>query len=236
LVIPPLTKVCGNTLNNIRRLHEQGVSLLAFEEVAGLEDLFGVSAADPVQVRNIKVNENLADNPLSKLAEIREYTEHRACVGKYKATTAEVLLDAEIPVLFVSKTKWGKTALYNIPPTVVRRQDQFNRVANGRASISRLINESTKLVLRYLSNPVVETSEGKVIAFEDARGGRHIIIEEDAHPFPARAIAPILTLNIPNVKVENIRSASTFTVVSHDDNGVCLSVSLEPDEFAIISL
>jgi len=236
LVIPPLTKICGSALNNIRRLHEQGVSLLAFEEVAGLEDLFGVIATDPVQVNNIKVNEKLADNPLAELAGLTEYTEHRACVGKYRATTAEVLLDAEIPVLFINKTKWGKTALYNIPPTAVRRQDQFNRVANGRANISRLINESTQLVLRYLSDPAVESSEGKIIAFEDTRGTRHIIVEEDAHPFPARAIRPILTLNIPNLKAENISSRSAFTIVSKDENKVRLNLSLEPDEFAIISL
>lgn len=236
LVIPPLTKICESALNNIRRLHEQGVSLLAFEEVAGLEDLFGVMAIDPVQVNNIKVNEKLVDNPLSKLAGLTEYTEHRAGVGKYRATTAEVLLDAEIPVLFINKTKWGKTALYNIPPSAVRRQDQFNRVANGRANISRLINESTQLVLRYLSNPAVETSEGKIIAFEDTRGTRHVIVEEDAHPFPARAIHPILTLNIPNIKAENISSRNAFTIVSKDKNKVRLSLHLEPDEFAIISL
>jgi len=236
LVIPPLTKINGDVLNNIRRLHAQGVSLLAFEEVGGLEDLFGVAATDPVQVNNIKVNEILGDNPLSKLAGLTEYTAHRACAGKYKATTAQVLLDAEIPVLLVNKTKWGKAALYNIPPTAVRRQDQFNRTGCGRANISRLINESTKLILRYLSNPAVESSEGKIIAFEDTRGRRHIIIEEDAHPLPARAIRPILTLNIPNLKVENIRSAKVLTIVSRNENKVQLSLDLEPDEFAIISL
>jgi len=235
LAIPPLTKISVDALNNIRRLHAQGVSLLAFEEVGGLEDLFGVIATDPVRVNNIKVNEILGDNPLSKLAGLTEYTVHRACTGKYKATTAEVLLDAEIPVLFVNKTKWGKTALYNIPPTAVRRQDQFNRTGCGRANISRLINESTKLILRYLSNPAVETSEGKIIAFEDTHGGRHIIIEEDAHPFPAHAIRPILTLNIPDLKVENIRSERALTIVSRNENKVQLSLDLEPDEFAIIS-
>ena len=235
-MIPPLTKINGDALNNIRRLHKQGVSLLAFEEVAGLEDLFGVAATDPVRAHNIKVNAKLIDNPLSQLAGLTEYTAHRACVGKYKATTAEVLLDAEIPVLFVNQTKWGKTALYNIPPSAVRRQDQFNRVANGRANISRLINESTKLVLRFLSDPAAETSEGKIIAFEDTRGKRHIIVEEDAHPFPARAIRPIVTLNIPNLKVKNIKSGSAFTIVSRNKNKVQLSLSLAPDEFAIINL
>ncbi len=236
LVIPPLTKVSEDSLNSIRRLHKQGVSLLAFEEVTGLEDLFGVTETDPVQVNNIRVNESLADNLLSSLASLTEYTQHQACIGKYKATTAEVLLDAEIPVLFTNKTKWGRTALYNIPPTAVRRQDQFNRVSYGRASISKLINESTKQVLRHLSNPTVETTEGKIIAFEDTHGTRHIIIEEDAHPLPAQAIRPVLTLNIPGLQVENIRCGKAFTVVSADEKSVRLSLSLGADEFAVISL
>jgi hypothetical protein len=235
LVIPSLTKISGDTLNDIRRLHEQGVSLLAFEEVDGLRDLFGVVEADPIQVHNIKVNEGLADNLLGALVGLTEYTEHRACIGKYRATTAQVLLDAEIPVLFVNQTRWGKTALYNIPPTAVRRQDQPHRVGN-RTNISKLINESTKLVLRYLSNPVVETSEGKIIAFEDMHGGRHIIVEEDAHPFPAREIRPTVTLNIPGLKAEDISSPHEFAIISKDKNKVQLGLRLNPDEFAIISL
>jgi len=236
LVIPPLTKVSEGTLRIIRRLHEQGVSLLGFEEVAGLEDLFGVTETDPVQVNNIKVNQTLPNNPLHKLCALTEYTEHRACMGKYQATTAQVLLEAEIPVLLTNQTKWGKTALYNIPPTAVRRQDQLNRIAYGRASISKLINESTKLVFRYLSNPTIETTEGKIIAFEDIHGQRHIIIEEDAYPFPAKTIHPILTIAKPGLRVENIACDKAFRMVSSGDNTIRISLTLEPNEFAIISL
>lgn len=235
LVLPPLTQVSADDLHEVRRLHEQGVSLLAFEEVEGLEDLFGVTASDQVQVHEIRVSD-IPSNPLSALAELSEYTEHRACVGKYRATTANVLLDAEVPVLFVNQTPWGKTALYNIPPTAVRRQDQFNRVAMGRASISRLINEATRLVLRYLSNPAVETSEGKIIAFEDEAGGRHIIVAEDAHPFPAQPIRPVITISLPDLQAGDIQCDREFTFISQDERGVRLRLRLDPDEFAIISL
>jgi len=236
LVIPPLTQVSAQDLNEIRRLHEQGVSLLAFEEVTGLEDLFGVTEVSPVQVHEIRVNDTLADSPLLPLAGLTEYTEHRACVGKYRATTAEVLLNAEIPVLFVNRTQWGKAALYNIPPTAVRRQDQLNRVANGRANISQLINEATGLVLRHLSARSVETSAGKLIAFEDEAGGRHIIVAEDAHPFPARAIQPVITINLAGVEANKIHCDREFVIVSQDEDGVRLSLHLDSDEFAIISL
>ncbi len=236
LVLPPLTQVSADDLREIRRLHEQGVSLLAFEEVAELEDLFGVTASSPVPVHDIRVNDTLPQSPLSSLAGLSEHTEHRACVGKYRATTASVLLDAEVPVLFVNQTPWGRTALYNIPPTAVRRQDQFNRVAMGRASISRLINEATCLVLRHLSDPVVETDAGKIIAFEDEAGGRHIIVAEDAHPLPARTIRPVITIGLPGLEADDIRCDKDFAILSQDERGVRLSLRLDPDEFAIISL
>ncbi len=234
LVLPPLTRVSRHDLDQIRRLHEEGVSLLAFEEVAGLEDLFGVTAAGPVQVHDIRVNAALAGNPLAPLAALTEYTDHRACVGKYRATTADVLLDAEVPVLLLNQTRWGQAALYNVPPTAVRRQDQFNRVAYGRASISTLVNEATRLLLRHLSQPAVETSAGKIIAFEDEAGGRHIIVAEDAHPFPARAIRPAITLHLG--EGDTLRCDKEFTILSRDDRGTRLSLHLDPDEFAILSV
>jgi len=170
-----------------------------------------------------------------ELADVTEYTEHRACKGKYQAKEAKVLLEGEVPVLFMNETKWGKTALFNIPPTVVRRQDQFNRVSMGRDNISKLINESTKLILRYLSNPAVETSGGKIVAFEDTKGIKHIIVAEDAHPMPAAAIRPIITLNIPDLKAGKITSKHDFTIISQEKDKIQLGLNLEPDEFTIIS-
>lgn len=236
LVIPPLTKIRDSDLDNIRDLHEQGVSLLAFEEVPGLEDLFGVKEGEIRQVSNITVNKTLANNPLAKLAGLAEYTEHRACKGKYRSAGADVLLDGEVPALFAHRTRWGKTALFNIPPTVVRRQDQINRCSLGRDSISQLINRATQHILKYLSSPAVETDAGKIIAFSDTNDTAHIIIEEDAHPMPAVPIKPLLTLNIPGLSVEKISCDKTFSIVSISENSAKLRLTLQPDEFAIITI
>ena len=236
LVLPPLTKVCEKDLKNIRRLHEAGVSLLAFEEVGGLEDLFGVKSCKVKTVRNIRVNQRMAGNPLAELAHLEEYTEHRACKGKYRANGAEILLDGEIPVLFTHQTKWGKTGLYNIPPTVVRREDQFNRVAMGRDSISPLINESTCLLMRHLSRAVVETRAGKIIGFEDVYGGVHVIVEEDAHPMPAKPVEPLVTIHLPGLKNTDFSCSKEFSVVELSPDCAKLRFYLKEDEFAILSI
>ncbi|MHC4871939.1 MAG: hypothetical protein ACYTFY_08835 [Planctomycetota bacterium] len=231
LIIPPLTSVEEAQLSTIRHLHERGVSLLAFENVTGLEDLFGVEKTDPVQVNNISVNTELADNPLLSLAELQEYTEHRACTGNYSGGGADILLAGEAPVLFVNKTKWGRTALFNIPPTTVRRMDQYNRVNIGRDSISKLINKSTELILRYLSKPQVETDQGKVTAFKDINNKTHIILAEDTHPLPAKAIDPTLTINLLDISEEDIICDKEFSVISSQ-----LKMHLEPDEIVFISI
>ena len=236
LVLPPLTKVNEKDLAWIRRLHEQGVTLLAFEEVAGLEDLFGVKEDGMKQVNNITVNKNLPTNPLMKMSGLTEYAGHRACRGKYRSDGADVLLEGEIPVLFTNKTRWGKTALFNIPPTTVRREDQFHRVCYGRDSISTLINESTKLVLKYLSNPTVETDAGKIIAFNDTKGDTHIIVEEDAHPFPAATITPLVSIYLPGLKKRNISCDKEFSIVSITEKSAKIRLKLAPDEFAILTL
>lgn len=236
LVLPPLTAVSPEILSNIRHLHEQGVSLLAFEEVAGLEDLFGVKADSVCQVNNIAVNQKLPNNPLLKLSELKEYTEHRACKGKYRSVDADVLLAGEIPILFMNQTCHGLAALFNVPPTTVRRQDQPHRVSFGRDSISELINESIRILLRHLSCPAVETDAGKLIGFKDTTGNTHLIIEEDAHPFPARCINPLVAVNLPGLTPEKFSCSKEFTLVSCSPDSAKIRLVLEPDEFAVISI
>ncbi len=236
LVLPPLTKVAPKDLDNIRRLHKQGVALLGFENVNGLEDLFGVKTGKIKQLNNIEVNHNLPENPLLELSGLREYTEHRACKGKYLGAGADILLEGEIPVLFSHKTPWGKTALFNIPPSAVRRQDQSHRICYGRDNISPLINKSVQLVLRHLSRPTVETDAGKLIAFKDIMGDIHIIVEEDAHPCPATTIKPLLTVNIPGLQTRKICCDREFAIVSTTQDAVKLRLKLARDEIAILTI
>ena len=71
---------------------------------ASLEDLFGVEEVEKVRVHNlraVKGNQAFCD----RLTSFEEYTDHFACEGKYKAKTASVLIDAEIPILLTEYKK-----------------------------------------------------------------------------------------------------------------------------------
>lgn len=68
------------------------------------------------------------------------------------------------------------------------------------------------------------------------RGGRHLIVAEDAHPLPARAIRPVITINLPDLQAEAVWCDEEFTIVSQDQRGLRLSMRLDRDELAISSL
>jgi len=236
LVLPPLCGVTAEQIDAIRKLHAQGVNLLAFETVDGLEDLFGVELMEkPVAVKNIKMNAKQPDNPLLILGGMAEYTEHPLCIAKYRATSASVLLEAEAPVLFCNQTASGKTALFNIPPTVVRRDSFYERVAYGRSSISELMNKSVALIHRELNSPATTTTAGKLIAFEAQNGDRHIIIMEDAFPEMPVPISPLVTIHLPDLKADMISCDKPFTI-KVEAKAAHLRLSLAEHECAIVTI
>jgi hypothetical protein len=238
LVLPPLYDLSDAQRTAIRRLHEQGVGLLAFEVVPGLEDLFGVTetAVPETGLRNIQVNADLPNNPLLELAGLTEYTETVDHPMRYAAAGAQVLLQGEAPVLFLHQTRWGKSALYNLPPTLVRRDALDARFGEGAESVSELINASARLVLRALGTPEVETSEGKLIAFRAQDDTVVVIVEEDAFPQAPRTIHPKIGIRLPGVRAADIACDREYSVVTSAPDVVSVRVVLNEHESAVLKI
>ncbi len=236
LVLPPLCGVSGEELSAIRKLHEKGVSLLGFEDAAGLEDLFGVEDCG----RETQVTEITAckEDIISSLHGMTEESDHTLCLCRYKAAYGSIVLlrgNEGVPVLVANRTRWGKTAFYTVPPTVVRRA-KAHIATYGQESISVLINRATALVMRYLGNPLVETSSGKSIAFEDDKGATHIIVSEDAWPQPANPIFTTVTINLPHVKAEKITCDKDFSIAEITPEHVKIRLALREHESARICI
>lgn len=237
LVLPPLRGVNRDRIDAIRELHRHGVNLLAFETVDGLEDLFGVEPLDePAPVYTMRVNADLADNPLSSLTGLKEQTAHPLCKAHYRAAKASVLLAGEAPVLLTNRTACGRTALFNIPPTVVRRDSFYERAGYGRASISELINQSAALIQRELGSPAVTTSAGKIVAFEDINGNTRVIAEEDAFPNEGGPIAPLVTIHLPDIEPGKLVCDKPFKLLRATQGSVSLRLRLKEHECAIITI
>ena len=230
LVLPSLAGATDEDLNNIRKLHKEGVNLLGFEDVTGLEDLFGVEEVEKVRVHNlraVKGNQAFCD----RLTSFEEYTDHFACEGKYKAKTASVLIDAEIPILLTQTTATGKTALFNVPPTVVRRDQFVQRISYGRQSVSKLINSATAAVIADLSDAAVKTTAGELIAFE-AEGGESVVILENIST--DTAISPRVRIRKRN-RNEHIQSCDAlYQVLAENDSEISLCLKLEAELTAVI--
>ncbi len=233
LVLPPLCGIGEDILERIRILHEQGVNLMGFEDMSGLEDLFGITKTNNENtVTEIRV---IGNNILAELAGCHETSDHPLCRTKYIASGADVLLESKdgIPVLVMNKTEFGLVACYTLPPTVVKRAEA--KIATyGQESISNLINRATAIVMRYLSSKQVETSEGKAIAFRDRKGNAHIIISEDAWPHKGRAINPLVTINLPNINPKTITCDKNFSIVAVSEMEAKICLQLKEHESARI--
>jgi len=244
IVLPPVAGLSPETRTHIRRLHEKGVALIGFEDVSGLEDLFGIAdSKESVTIKEIGMTPVGLKQGFQTPPVPRERCETSACIARHRENGCAVILDGcdesgrnVAPVLVRHRTPWGETAFFTIPPTLVRRQSLKNLVSYGKESISPLINGAMAWILRQLSRPQVETTAGKLIAFRDAAGHAHVVVEEDAHPAKARPIAPIVTLRLPGLKPDHIRCDRPFSVLDATADAVRIKITLSPHDSAHVQM
>ncbi len=245
LVLPPLSGLSRELLEAIREKHQQGVALVGFEDVTGLEDLFGVAPRPaPAPVHEIRLHPACASEaPWRELAGLRESCQHPLCQTRYQPAGAAVLLEGRDregrdagPVLTRHRTAWGETALWCVPPTVVNRADQTTYVQYGQACLSRLMNRAMTLVMRALARPLVETSAGKAMAFHDEDGGVRVIVMEDAWPDTPQSIAPRVTVRLPNIRRADLACDRPFSILSLTPAEAALRLRLDPHDSAVITI
>lgn len=185
LVLPPLRGMSKKTLKQIRTLHEAGVNLVGNENVDGLEDLFGVK--DTGRMKNItKVTATGGF-----CAGMSEYCDDPRCQGSYIADGAEVLLNAEIPVLTIKRNAKASAAFFNVPPHQVKEERLRQKVGYGRTGISTLMETAAGQLMRMLSQTGIEISAGRLIACHTKDGKVLVIVE---NPDDERELAVRITI------------------------------------------
>ncbi len=235
LVLPPLTGVSADVQAAVRRLHERGVALVGFEEAGGLADLFGVRRlAQPRQLHAVRPAAGRGGE-WRGLPDGIETCETPNCRAAYDAATAAAIIDGldargkKLAAALVSRqTKWGRTAFFTIPPTMVKRLDLKTLVSYGKESRSCLMNRAMALALRWTGRPAAETTAGKVIAFYDRQGRINVIVMEDAHPAPAAAIRPVLTIRQPGLNPADVQCDCAWSLVEKHADYLRLGLALAP--------
>ena len=182
LVLPPLKGMSSAALRQIRKLHEQGVNLVACMNVDGLEDLFGVRNTGKMKrIRKVTAAGDFC-------AGMSEYCDDEHCRGCYVADGAEVLLKAEIPVLTLKKNAKASAAFFNVPPHMVKGS-RFGEVrCYGRNSISPLMEKAVGTLMHLLSGSGIEISSGRLLACHTRDNAVVLIVEnpDDEQEMPVR--------------------------------------------------
>lgn len=166
LVLPPLNGMLPETLAHIRKLYAEGVALIGCEDVTGLEDLFGVE--------NTAVRTNVTRlHGVNGFCEgMSEFCDNEGCTGRYRVTDAEVLVEAEIPVMTVKRNASGTAAAFiNVAPNLVKDDQLQQRMSYGNESISDFMEAAVAELVRMIAPPPVSVSQsGRMIACHTEKG------------------------------------------------------------------
>ena len=178
LVLPPLRGMAPETLKEIRRLHEEGVNLVACENVDGLEDLFGVEDTRERKTITLVRGSGNFCNGMEEFCD-----EGDLCCGSYKAVDCEVLLSAEIPVLTLKKNAKASAAFFNVPPHHVKIERLHQRLSYGKGSISTLMAQAVGQLMKRFSRTGISISCGTLLGAYTQDHGIMIIVSnpDDDH-------------------------------------------------------
>ena len=241
LVLPPLAGVSPEFQAAARRLHERGVALVGLEDAGELADLFGVRRRhQEVQMHALRLAP-VKDEIWSSLPAGIEQCETSHCCSVYDAGVADTVLEGLDasgntvgPAFVCNKTKWGRTAFFAVPPTMVKRLDLEALVSYGKESRSVLANSAMALALRWVGRPPVETTAGKLIGFYDRAGRINIVIMEDAHPARTQTIHPVLTIHFAGLSRENVKCDHEMNFIENNYECLRIGLVLEPHAAAHI--
>ncbi|NLF62307.1 MAG: hypothetical protein GX574_14295 [Lentisphaerae bacterium] len=225
LVLPPLKGMSKAALKQIRRLHAQGVNLVASENVTGLEDLFGV-------VDTGKMSIITQVTPIGDFCRgLNEYCDDERCQGSYAVSDAEVLLQAEIPVLTLKRNAKASAAFFNVPPHLVRSSRLHARVGYGKNSISQLMEAATGELMKRFSKTGIKTTGGRLLACHTKDNAILVVVY---NPDMERELITEITLSkklIPSPQPEVNRE---ITLLREDSENSVFRALLPPNEVLVM--
>ncbi|MBQ7178790.1 MAG: hypothetical protein IJS08_15345 [Victivallales bacterium] len=185
LILPPLKGVSKEYIDRIRALHEAGVNLLAFENVPGLEDVFGVKdSGNAANVCHLRGMNGFMEGQ-------EEWCDNERCLGSHAVTDAQVLIQAEIPVLTLKKNANAMAAFFNVPPHLVVPSQLRESICYGRDSVSRFMSDAVAEIISRLSQPMVTADAGRLIAYKSTNGRVVVIV---CNPDKAHGITVNITV------------------------------------------
>ncbi|MFA6929573.1 MAG: hypothetical protein WCT05_04545 [Lentisphaeria bacterium] len=224
LLLPPLKGVPDRQLAAIRKLHARGVHLVGCENVAGLEDLFGVADTGKfTRVEHLKGSKGFLEGQ-------SEFCSDEKCQGSYRTRGARVLLQAEIPALTLKKNGKAYAAFFNLPPTFVN-VDRHIRLGYGRNSISPLINNAAALLLAKLDASPLQASDGLMVAYRSQKNHTVVLLE---NPSENESILATLSVRLEPGLRKLLSVSVSHTILGKSAKNLLLRLAIPKEETAVL--
>lgn len=165
IIVPTLKNADKKYVDEIRRLYNEGVNLIALSDVSGLEDIFGVTPC--VSTRKV--------NTISYNGETENIYPSDAVFG-YMPTEGKtsVTLDDGISAVICT----DRTALINTDVLSLgcENKGQRDNRPNAYCTIGKVIRKALADIITTLSNPVAKGENVGITVFETEKGHKELMV------------------------------------------------------------
>ncbi len=191
IVVPSLQDADPKYVQELRRLHSQGVRLFAVSDVTGLEDLFGVCRDEKTCTVTTVSYQGETENVYNTEAKFR-----------YRPCGAETVLEANgMPALLCTDT----TALLNTSVVSLGAEKLEQILANplNTGVIGELLRRAVRDMLCKLSQPLAKGENVGVTLFNTEDGRKELLAINytpyDNHEFELIGRQAVVRFNMPNL-------------------------------------
>lgn len=190
LVLPNLAHATDSQRQRIRRLHENGVNLVALARVDGLEDLFGVEPWE----QETEINTLLYGGE-------QEYVRGIPTVLPYRAAGAQVIAASGTGAPLAFRTE--RTLLLNTSVTNLGCADSPTTIhAVMPHIVGILVRRLLREQLTALAQPLARGLDHVGVTLFETEGGKRMLLAIDYTPFDNREKGQkqaVVQLNMPDV-------------------------------------
>ena len=223
LILPTLKNAEEKTVNQLRRLYNEGVALIAVSDVTGLEDIFGVRK----NRRSITVDTLLYDDET-------EFIYPECAELLYDPTDAETILYANNEPVILKK---DKAVLINANLVDVGIECFEGTAGKSRKNTSELLQLVLRTVLRRITTQYAVGENVGITLFETEKK-QTVLMAIDYSPFdnaPKHEKTAVVSVDMKDIK--NVRSDREIVCVRNKAGNICeLRFNILPHETVFIEM
>ena len=226
VILPPIIEgTPKSVLDGIRALAAHGVPLLAFEQVVGLEDLFGVRRTANRKIGYVK----------------GESFSHKLAKSRYAADGAETVLFAaekcgdreDIPLVLRRTGASCRTVFVNAPAAAIRRAS-FRTVYHwGQDSLSEPLKAAMREAFAFLApRPTVKSEHGLASAVVTEKGDIAVVVSDEPPIYKDRTAYPVpfrFTVRALGIGDAKIESDTDYSVVTRERDRLVIRAAMDRD-------